>query len=228
MSRHLLVAFTNPAEGQVTECTSWYRDVHLDEALATPGFETGQLLTRSDEQFPAEATPASEHHFLAIYTISSTPADLVRTTGRYLADGYRPPPFLARGGGGPWIFTPVGERIGSATPGEHLLLAFANAEEGRDDAFNAWYDIHVADVTALKGIESAQRLRLDDVQMPINVAKPSRSRYLTVYELSATPAQARDRIVAQRFRPSEAVDPAGTRIWSYTSIATRGSLAVAA
>lgn len=229
MSGHLLVAFTNPADGCVEECTSWYRDVHLDEALATPGFETGQLLTRSADQLPEDVMPPSEHHFLAVYTISSTPEKLVRTTGRYLAEGYAPPPFLARGGGGPWIYTAIGERIGSSLSGDHLVVALSNPIEGRDDEFNDWHtSTHLLEVSELPGFASAQRFRIDDVQMPLNVAQPSPYRYLAIYEVTGTAAAARDLILNHEFTPTDAVDTASARTWSYTSIARRGSFAAAA
>jgi hypothetical protein len=228
MTDHLLVAFTNPTEGMVEQCTSWYRDVHLAEALTAPGFEAAHLLVR-DEQLPESTKAPSRHRFLAAYAISSTPEELVRTTGRHLAEGYRPPPFLARDGAGPWIYTAIGDRVGSSAAGEHLVIALSNAIDDRDDEFNDWYDVtHVPEVLALPGFESARRFRIDEVQMPPKVAKPSEHRYLAVYEFSGVSAAARDLLLTHRFTRCDAVDPSTTRTLLYTSIARRGSLPAAA
>lgn len=229
MSAHLLVAFTNPADGQLPECTSWYRDVHLAEALSTPGYETARLLTRTEDQLPKRATPPSDYHFLAVYDISVTPAELVRTTGRYLASGYTPPSCLARGGGGPWIFTQIGNQLGSGRRGEHLIVALTEPVAGMDDEFNDWYgSTHLVEALSIPGFESARRFRLDDIQMSTKVASACPQRYLTLYEVSGSTTVALNGLLSADFTPCEAVYQAMTRTWSYTSIAYRDTIADAA
>ena len=40
--KHLVLIFSNPKDGEETEFNRWYEDIHLDEILATTGWEGAQ------------------------------------------------------------------------------------------------------------------------------------------------------------------------------------------
>jgi hypothetical protein len=65
--------------------------------------------------------------------------------------------------------------------GHDLLLIFANATDGHDEEFNAWYDAkHVPDVLAFDGVLSARRFEL---ARPAGAQGAPPHRYLAVYEV---------------------------------------------
>lgn len=62
----------------------------------------------------------------------------------------------------------------------YVWVVFTAPKEGQDDAYNDWYDNqHLADVVAIPGIVSAQRLELADMDA-VQTALP---RNLTLYEI---------------------------------------------
>ena len=76
---------------------------------------------------------------------------------------------------------------------KHLLLVLANAAEGRDDEFNAWYtDQHLADVLKVPGITSAQRFAYAaPANATIEGPHPDPvHRYIAIYEVESDDPQA--------------------------------------
>lgn len=83
-----------------------------------------------------------------------------------------------------------------------ILIAYANPVDGRDDEFRAWYwGEHVAQVLALPGFVSAESYRLEDEPSPI-----SPYRYVTVYSIDGSPAEARNRMFSGELGSSDAMD----------------------
>jgi hypothetical protein len=67
MTKHVLLVFTSPTEGNETQYNDWYNNVHLAEVLTTDGFVRAQRFKVSD------ILPAiTEHEYLAIYEIENT------------------------------------------------------------------------------------------------------------------------------------------------------------
>jgi len=63
------------------------------------------------------------------------------------------------------------------------FIVLSNALDGRDDEFNAWYsDIHIHDALKVRGMRSAQRFTLTDVQRR---DPPHEYRYLCIYEVES-------------------------------------------
>jgi hypothetical protein len=54
-----------------------------------------------------------------------------------------------------------------------------------DEDFNEWYDAHLGEMLAIKGIAAAERYRLETVVEPEGLGA---YRYLAVFELEAEPA----------------------------------------
>lgn len=71
----------------------------------------------------------------------------------------------------------------AAVPKTYTFLAFKNAVEGKQDAFNKWYDKHhLIDVINVPGFVSTRRFRLVPTQVQFNTATPA-YRYLALYEI---------------------------------------------
>lgn len=61
----------------------------------------------------------------------------------------------------------------------YQMMVLSNPVEGREDEFNDWYqNVHLPQVLALKGFQSAQRLRLAR-----RLAEREAWSYATVYEI---------------------------------------------
>ncbi len=72
MAKHMLVVFTNAAEGKHDEFNRWYNDVHLGDVLKVDGFVAAQrfeLKGMNDEESP--------HRYLALYEIETDDIDAV-------------------------------------------------------------------------------------------------------------------------------------------------------
>ena len=74
MTKHVLLVFTNPTEGNEEQYNDSYNNVHLAEVLTTDGFVRAQRFKVSD------ILPAiTEHKYLAIYEIENTePEDAMK------------------------------------------------------------------------------------------------------------------------------------------------------
>jgi hypothetical protein len=76
---------------------------------------------------------------------------------------------------------------------ENLFLVFTNAQEGKDEAFNTWYENeHVPDVLDVPGVVAAQRYDLAEMTIPEGDDLPAQlppptHRYLVIYELDREP-----------------------------------------
>jgi hypothetical protein len=74
-----------------------------------------------------------------------------------------------------------------------MLLVFTNPVEGRDHAFNEWYDTrHIGDILNVPGIVAAQRYELAPMALPQGDDVPAElpppaHRYLTIYKISGDP-----------------------------------------
>jgi hypothetical protein len=224
VSGHLLVRFADAVPGQHDACASWHRDVRLSELLATDGFNAGQVLTRSEGQAPPILGSGDE--FLTACVVSSEPDQLLEAVGRSALTAQPTPGLEAPPVGGPWIYTPIGERRGSAARGEHLVFAGTSAMPGRDDELNDWYDnTHIAEALGLPGFLSGQRFRLADTQLPGNAGSATH-HYLALYETTGPVDTLWSSITTFPFSPTSSVDFGTAATTIYTSIAHRGSLAV--
>ncbi|MGE0304233.1 MAG: hypothetical protein AB7Q27_00540 [Acidimicrobiia bacterium] len=67
------------------------------------------------------------------------------------------------------------------------FLVFSNPVEGCEDAFNAWYDKHVTDISRVAGFASAQRFVMDEER---SESPGGARRYLALYEIDGGIAEA--------------------------------------
>lgn len=78
---------------------------------------------------------------------------------------------------------------------KHLFVVFTNAQDGRDEEFNEWYDNrHLADVLKVPGVVSAKRFVLSDFQRPT----PHPHKYMAIYEIETDNLEAVSTDIAQR------------------------------
>jgi hypothetical protein len=64
-SRHILVVYSNAAEGQDEEYNRWYTETHLPEVVETDGFVAAQRFRLS----PLEPPQEEPYGYLAIYEV---------------------------------------------------------------------------------------------------------------------------------------------------------------
>ncbi|MEQ9639278.1 MAG: DUF4286 family protein [Alphaproteobacteria bacterium] len=99
----------------------------------------------------------------------------------------------------------------------HLLLALTQPVEGKEDAFNAWYDAHhVPECVQVNGFKSGQRFKLS----ASNGESPSQA-YLALYELEGDdPRAILDGLLSTRDRriQSDAIDRDKTLLWVFSEI----------
>jgi len=71
--KHLVLIFSNPKDGEEAEFNRWYEDIHLDEILATTGWEGAQRFKLMDQRWAESA-----HNYLALYEIEAdNPDDII-------------------------------------------------------------------------------------------------------------------------------------------------------
>lgn len=109
------------------------------------------------------------------------------------------------------------------------MFVFSNAVDGKDDAFNKWYDEqHVGDVLDVEGVVAAQRYDLAPMKLPEGDDLPAQlppppHRYLAVYELDRDPDEVMrgflERVGAGKMQLSDTLD---LSTLSLTTWRTRG------
>ena len=70
MAKHMLLVFTNAADGKDDEFNRWYNEVHLVDVLAVDGFVAAQRFALKDM-----SGSASPHRYLAIYEVETDDID---------------------------------------------------------------------------------------------------------------------------------------------------------
>ncbi|MEM9564551.1 MAG: DUF4286 family protein [Actinomycetota bacterium] len=66
MTKHVLLVFTDPAEGREDDYNAWYNEVHLPEVLQTDGFVRAQRFKVAD-LMPG----VTDHQYVAIYELET-------------------------------------------------------------------------------------------------------------------------------------------------------------
>jgi hypothetical protein len=72
MTKHILLALSNPADGADDAYNEWYDGDHRAEIFELPGFAAVQRFKLSDTQARGHS---SEHRYVSIYEIEGDPAD---------------------------------------------------------------------------------------------------------------------------------------------------------
>ena len=77
MSKHIVIALTNPVEGQEQVFNNSYDNEHIPDMLSLPGCVSAQRFRLSDVQVPNRPTP---HRYLAIYEFEAEKVELAIKT----------------------------------------------------------------------------------------------------------------------------------------------------
>lgn len=103
--KHLLVVLTEPVDGREAEFNDYYENLHIDEVLATTGWQAGQRYHLTDQAGAKCPLP-----FLAIYEAEADdPGELLQTLAatrpqRVQSDALNMKTAAA------WVFSPTGPR----------------------------------------------------------------------------------------------------------------------
>ena len=158
MDRHVILVFTEPAEGREEEYNAVYT-AHVPEVVAVKGVVAGRRFRWSDP----ERTDGPPQRYLAIYELEG---DLETVRAALVADGH---PAQLPDSYGPtntdWWFTAISEPVRNPDAGSlsdrHVILVFTEPTEDREDEYNSFYsEIQVPEVVTTKGVVSGQRFRL--------------------------------------------------------------------
>jgi hypothetical protein len=84
MAKHVLLVFSNPAEGAEDEYNRWYNDVHLPEVVQTDGFVSAQRFKLDDG-----ASGVVAQRYLAIYEVDTDDVELAKKTLAEAAGTYQ-------------------------------------------------------------------------------------------------------------------------------------------
>lgn len=98
------------------------------------------------------------------------------------------------------------------------MLVYSNALEGKDDAFNRWYDeIHLGEVIQMSKAVAATRYRLSDDQ----AAEVDGFWYLAIYEFEVGAKEAFDSLMAATGKMDMGDSLGETKIAFYDEITAR-------
>ena len=104
------------------------------------------------------------------------------------------------------------------------MVAMVSAKPGEEDEFNAWYEQHMTEVRAVRGIASGQWYRVAADQAP-GMPAPEHAN-LVVYELDGDPADVLEEILGRRARgewaPRRGLDESRIGMWMFTAVSDRG------
>ena len=194
MAKHVLMAMTNPVEGQEAEFNDWYTNRHIHDVMGAPGMVAAQRFVLADLQRYPGPYPFK---YMALYDIE---ADDIGPTIDYLnrhvgTETIVESSAMADAPAVRGIYLkPITQRLSKPLPAsgaqpdvKNLLVAMTNAVERRDDDYNHWYnDQHLPDVVNAPGIVAAQRFELDAQQ---RYAGPYDFRYVAIYEIETESVQ---------------------------------------
>lgn len=105
MGRHLVVVMSNPVEGREAEFHDWYENTHLDEVLATCGWESAERFSLS-----AERGTRCDFSHLAVYEAEAESPEAVLDVLNATRNQRQQSDAIDLRNAGLWIFTPAGER----------------------------------------------------------------------------------------------------------------------
>lgn len=104
-NQHLLIALTEPIDGQDDAFNDWYENTHVPECLRVPGFKSGQRykLTASQTDMPRQA-------YLALYELEGDKPQDVLDALDATKDDRTPSAAIDRSKTSLWVFSPIGEK----------------------------------------------------------------------------------------------------------------------
>jgi hypothetical protein len=74
MAKYVILALTNPTEGNEDEFNRWYDESHIADVIDVPGFVSARRFRLADRQYQQNRTP-NKHRYLALYEIETDDLD---------------------------------------------------------------------------------------------------------------------------------------------------------
>ena len=101
--KHLIAVLAEPKPGKEDEFNDYYENLHLDEVLATTGWDTAQRFVLSDE-----AGQPCPHRHLALYQVEADSADDIIKTLNETRPQRQQSDALNRRTAALWVFSEAG------------------------------------------------------------------------------------------------------------------------
>jgi len=105
MTKHVLIALTNPVEGREQEFNEWYDNQHVPDFLALPGCVSAQRFKLSDVQLPRPCP----YRYLAVYEFE---ADAIATAVATAVERVGTPAMPRSDAASREMLTPIFEPLG--------------------------------------------------------------------------------------------------------------------
>jgi len=170
----------NADPARTAQFNDWYDNLHLPDALASPGFVRARRYERQEFH-------DGRAQFLAIYEIDSADIDETMRTRRAIREeevrkgrASTSFPHLSFSLWRDVLCQQISERLASrnaAGPGKWLSLIESNCDPLREDEFNDWCEqVQVPASLQVPGYVSARRLRIKEF-------RDGRGKYLTIHDI---------------------------------------------
>lgn len=210
---YALLVFSEPVKGKEAQYSAWYDEVHVPALLAVPGFVAAERYQSVKADTPDSKLPP----YVAFYQVKST--DWAATDAAvkrdFAAGKIRSSLAFNQASSATVVYQTLGPFVhakdvpGASAPtqiaGKTELRTYAmfvsmNAAEGKDEAFNRWYDQqHMPDVLRIPGFLSGQRYKLVKNDSGEASAGKSMDSYMVwfnfqSYDLEATIADLKNRV----------------------------------
>jgi hypothetical protein len=194
VTRHLMLAFSNAAEGRDADHNEWYGDRRIPELLAgAPGYAAARCYRCSEHQ-RSTAIPCP-WRYLTIFELETDdlPATYSAADALEEAGGLTPHEGAIATDHVDWTYTELGPllrqtdeaaarkaRLGA---GEHEFVILTNPTEGREDDFLRWYDAHIPEILDhYPGLTTGQLFKAPQAQRG---GQAPDWEYLALYDLEA-------------------------------------------
>jgi hypothetical protein len=180
MERWVNLVENNADPARIAQFNDWYDNLHLPDALASPGFVRARRYERQEFR-------DGRAQFLAIYEIDSADIDETMRLRRAIREEEVSKgrastnfPHLSFSLWRDVLCQQISERLAprnAAGPGKWLSLVESNCDPQREDEFNDWCEqVQVPESLKAPGYVSARRLRIREL-------RDGRGKYLTVHEI---------------------------------------------
>lgn len=233
--RYAFLVFANPLPGREAEFNDWYTTTHIGDLVQVPGFVGAQRFRIVSNVTPRPTAAGYRHGYLIIWDLET--ADVDASTTR-MVDGIRGGK-LRRGAAfdytpgtaGAGMYEVLGPRVtrpdgkgptvpdrndpAAARVDRYIVMDFSEPPPGQDALFERALRARASEVLTVPGWLAAQQFRLAD-KAAVG-GRSDKARYLTVWEIQASSAQAAQEALAAATRAGRVTAlPASSQTTEFT------------